>query len=690
MGIVVIAAALVEIITIVQYERIRRITLEEMNLRSRVVLVSLSEVLEHTLELTEATMRENLWDVKRSLIHPDSIGTAMRRLIDDNPHVVGGCLAFTPYYYPSVGRLYEPYASKNEKGEIEVNQIAGPDHDYTLNGEFSWVVDNELPSWTDPYIYGEDSLYYATYSFPVKDKYGQLAAVCGLDIDLTWLGDTLNHRQPFESSYCMLLTKEGEFVAGPSKGHIPSAEVERAVAVLKGDLPESAYPGISIRKTELEREPYWQLVQVYKTDEVLSKMRHQRRQQMWFIILGLAFLAFVIHQYFKNEKKLLKASEEQARISGELAVAQNIQREMLPKTFPSIVYGSLEPAREVGGDLFDFFTRDGKLFFCIGDVSGKGVPSAMLMSMVHSIFRMITQKFESPSVILKTLNRELCRGNDTCMFMSFFVGILDLYSGELNFGNAGHDKPFLLTDDISVLPVKANLPLGVFPDTHFDEQSCTLAPGSTLMLYTDGLTEAMNLERKEFGRDGVMRVLRSYLSADDKSLEGLVSSMCQAAHDFAGEAPQSDDLTLLALRFDPENTICRELTLSNDTAEVSRMSDFVKDFFAGLEIDKKTAAGIRLALEEAVVNVIDYAYPDGEKGEVLIQADSNHKEVRFTIIDSGIPFDPTSMLEPDTTLDAQNRPIGGLGILLSRRLMDSISYSRKDGQNVLSLTKTIL
>jgi sigma-B regulation protein RsbU (phosphoserine phosphatase) len=288
------------------------------------------------------------------------------------------------------------------------------------------------------------------------------------------------------------------------------------------------------------------------------------------------------------------------------------------------------------------------------------------------------------------MNKQLCLGNDSNMFITFFVGCLDLYSGELLFSNAGHDKPFVIAQDISLLPSKANLPLAVFPTTHFEEQSCLLSPGTVLVLYTDGLTEAKNVEHKEFGRPRIQNVLEQFKSREDKSLDSLISSLSDAAHRFAGEAPQSDDLTLLAVCYDSSNKRREQLAIVNDESEVSRLGVFVKGFLGSLEMDKKTAAGVRLALEEAVVNVINYAYPVGEKGDILINADTDGHEVRFTITDSGYPFDPTSVLEPDTTLDAQNRPIGGLGILLSRKLMDSISYVRKDGKNVLSLTKIIL
>ena len=689
LGGVVLAAVLVEVISIVQYEHVKAAMEEEMGVRAQVVLGAMGAEVGHMMELTETTMRENLWKVRQELEHPDSSFVSLVYLVDDNPRVVGGFLCFVPDFYPSEGRLYEPYVKK-DRGTISSSQLAGPDHDYTQNEFFRQAVEMRRPFWSDPYIYESDSLEtLITYSAPVLDGQGRVAAVCGLDMDVSWLGDTLNARQPFPSSFGLLLTQEGKLVAGPPESRTSRADLEAALEMIRQGEEEASGKDMSFRRFQMPREPYWQVVQVYRTREVFARIWKMRRQQVLLVLLGLAILAFIIDRFVRSESKLHKASEEQARMSGELAVAQRIQREMLPKSFPSFVYGSLEPAREVGGDLFDFFTRDGKLFFCIGDVSGKGVPAAMLMSMVHSLFRMVTQKEESPSRILSMLNGELCRGNDSNMFMTFFVGCLDLYSGELEYGNAGHDKPFLLAKDITLMPAKANLPLGVFPDTHYEEQSCTLSPGTTLLLYTDGLTESKNVQRKQFGRDRVVKVLESYVHSGDWKLDSLVSSLSKAAHIFAGEAPQSDDLTMLAVHFDPGDILREEITLVNQIDEVDRLSTFVKDFCNKLDMDRKTASGLRLALEETVVNVINYAYPPGDQGSVVIQADSDRKQVRFTVTDSGTPFDPTSVLEADTTLDVQNRPIGGLGVLLTRRLMDSISYTRRNGMNVLSLTKNI-
>lgn len=692
LGVVIVSAALVEIISIIQYHRVIGIMQEEMDTRSHVILGLVTTKISHTLELTESSMRENLWEVRRGMAHPDSVFMSMVRLIDDNPQIVGGCIAFTPYYYPSKGRLFEPYAHKEKDGSIVVEQLAGPDHDYTLNQEYIWVVDHKEPCWTDPYRYGPDSLDFATYSYPIYDDNGKLLAICGVDIDLSWLGDSLNARHRYPSSFGMLLTQEGDYVAGPSKDRIAPSTVQLALDIVNGKIPASDHPDIMMRSSTLPRDPFWRVVQVYRPEEVFARMRQMRRNQVFLLFLGLAILFFMINRYARSETNLRQASEEQARMSGELKVASNIQQKMLPKTFPPYVYGFLEPALEVGGDLFDCFVRDGKLFFCIGDVSGKGVPAAMLMSMTHSLFRVQSHKEESPSHILQVLNKELCRGNDAGMFITFFMGCLDLYSGVLRFSNAGHDKPFLVSgEEIALLPTKANLPLGAFPTTRFEEQTLSLNPGDILFLYTDGLTEARSEDRQFYGRERVLEVLKAYRAGKDPSPEKLVDVMNKAVRRFVGNAPQSDDLTMLVVGYSPaDDLLHEEITLVNQVDEVSRLGDFVKDFCQKLELDKKATAGLRLALEEAAVNVINYAYPAGETGTVTILADSNRQEIRFTLMDCGTPFDPTAVLEADTTLDAQNRPIGGLGVLLSRRLTDSVSYSRRDGMNVLTLTKSIV
>ena len=693
LGIIIIAAVLVELISIVQYNRIRKVVDHDLDVRSKIVLGAVADNIGHTLELTEVTMRENLWEIRHSLSNPDSVFNAVEHLIDDNPHVLGGCLAFVPYYYPRIGRLYEPYVSK-KNGGFNKEQLASVDHDYTLNPTFQQVLRSKTPTWSDPYFYGTDSLMsLTTYSYPIFDIKGKIAAVCGLDLDLTWLGDTLNFRQPYQSSFSLMLTREGALVAGPSQSKVPKEQVEQVVNIINGKQALPRGSDITIRQGSLKRAPYWMIVQVFNNSEVFAPMRKIRLQQMLLILAGLLILFFMIERYARNESKLRTVHSEQARINGELAVAKKIQMEMLPKTFPPFperkdldIFGNLVPAREVGGDLFDFFIRDEKLFFCIGDVSGKGVPSAMVMSVIHSLFRMISETEDSPGRIISALNGQLCRDNDTNMFVTFFLGVLDLESGIVRFCNAGHDKPLLVKESVDELEAMPNLPLGVFEDTAFQEQSLSLSSGTTIFLYTDGLTEAKDTQRQQFTKARVKDALLHCIALPEMNSEKMTTSVGQEVHAFTQGAEQSDDLTMLAIHYIRKEHI----TLTNDIKEIERLGEFVKSLTEHLGIEHKTAYKLRLALEEIVTNVISYAYPEGQRGSLDIEAGSDGKDLMFTVSDSGKEFDPTAIAPADISLDAEERPLGGLGIFLARNIMDEISYKRSDNKNVLTLKKSLI
>lgn len=690
-GIMVIAALMVEAISVVQYQSLKGIMEQDMNIRSRIAMGASADRIGHVFELTEATMNENMLDVRRSLLRPDSIFRAIQYTIDDNPHIINGCIAFVPNYYHSKGYYFEPTVFKSGDGYI-YKQLGSISHDYTSNPAYRRVIDSGEAYWSDPYIYntGEEHISLITYTCPLVDNDGILAGAIGLDMEVSWLGDTLNNRQKNTASFLLLLTGDGKLVAAPSASRASQADVDEAVRLIGQGKDISADKRLAIRSITMKREPHWQVAQVYYTDEIFAPIRKMRRQHMVLIALGLAILFFMIDRFARSERKLREATAEQARISGELSVARDIQQEMLPKVFPPNIYGTIVPAREVGGDIFDFYVRDGKLFFCIGDVTGKGVPAAMLMSVVHSLFRTFSSRIDSPSFIVREINSQVCRGNDSYMFVTCLVGCLDLYTGKLEYCNAGHDKPFLLTSSADIMPLRSNLPMGCFPDFEYEEESCVLEPGTSIFLYTDGLTEARNAYKQFFGRDRVKAVLDACLAKPDATPEMMVNSLLDAAKVFMDKVPQSDDLTMLLIKYQPGELVRDQITLANETEEVERLGEFIKDYCNTLGLDKKIVSGIRLALEESVVNVINYAYPEQEKGYVTIYADSNRKEVRFTIVDSGVPFNPKSVLSADTTLDALNRPIGGLGVHLTRKLMDSISYCRKDGKNVLSLTKTIV
>ena len=272
---------------------------------------------------------------------------------------------------------------------------------------------------------------------------------------------------------------------------------------------------------------------------------HQLRDSFEQMQLSLA-------QYVDD---LRTATAQKAAMENEMKVAHDIQMSMLPKTFPPYpersdldIFGSVTPAKGVGGDLFDFYIRDEQLFFCIGDVSGKGVPASLFMAVTRSLFRNISQHVSQPAHIVNALNQAQSEGNDTNMFVTLFVGVLDLKTGNLRYCNAGHDAPLLMGRDVALLPCDCNLPIGVMGDFTFGQQEITLERNSTIFLFTDGLNEAENIQHAQFGDERIEEIAKSLVADGQLEPVQVIKHMTDAVHTFVGEAEQSDDLTMLAIQ----------------------------------------------------------------------------------------------------------------------------------------------
>ena len=255
-------------------------------------------------------------------------------------------------------------------------------------------------------------------------------------------------------------------------------------------------------------------------------------------------------------EELKETTASKAAIEKELKVAHDIQMSMLPKTFPPYperndidIYGTLTPAKDVGGDLFDFYIRNERLFFCVGDVSGKGVPASLVMAVTRSLFRNISTHLSEPNLIIKALNSALADGNETNMFVTLFLGVLDLHTGSLQYCNAGHNSPMIIGQDVQTLPCDPNLPIGVMTDWDFTCQEIRLEPQTTVFLYTDGLNEAEDTTHAQFDEARIVSVVSSLLAVGDNNPETFVRTMSESVHAFVGEAEQSDDLTMLAVKY---------------------------------------------------------------------------------------------------------------------------------------------
>ena len=705
-AIIIAAALLVELLSALQYFYMRDLLNDEIEHNAEADLRTKAVVTRSMLNHFELLQKNYRDEIAEATEHPSDIYKISRSIVEKNPYVIGAGVAFVPGYYKGEGERFEPWAF-NDKDSIKTGQMASELHDYTTRDFFRKSIKERHMIWSEPYL---DTVgakdYIITLATPVWDDDERLAGVFGFDISLQWLGDTINAHSRMPSSFCVILTEDGKLIALPHHTHPKARDfklIEQTLGDSTVDRRLSANKRIEIISFKspdgdkgyiffgnIRGKPHWIIALVSYEDELYAPLNKPRRNMLIAMLIGFSLIGLILLAYSRSRKMLFKAQVEQQRLDTELDTAQKIQHEMLPTAVIDHdnleVASTLLPARQVGGDLYDFRLRDEKLFFCIADVSGKGVAAALIMAITHAHFRAATLRELRPARIAGHINTELCTGNETNMFVTFFVGVLDLPTGRLRYCNAGHDAPLLLRGEASVMPVEANLPLGVIADFDYKEQEMKLEPDDTLLLYTDGVTEAMNSSHAQFSLERLLQ------ASHTRNPQQLIDTIIDRVKEFIGDAEQSDDITMLALHYTPKvekTTLERSLTITNDLNNVPLMNGFIKEVGQELKLNRSAIGNLQLALEEVVVNVINYAYPQGTTGDIRIDAIATAADLRLVVTDSGKPFAPTTNPDVDTTLSAEERQIGGLGIFLVRQLMDSINYERVNGQNVLTLRKTI-
>ena len=712
LGVILLAGALIEAISLAQYRYTHRLMEKELDYHVESELTLKSVRVRSMLKSNEKMVQNYLWPVQQQIKHPEIIYPVIHRLVSSNNDVMSSFVAFVPGYYSEKEPLFEPSAIRRGDSVV-VEQLAGERHDYTKREFYHTAVEDSLSLWTDPYLDAVASgKYVTTYATPLTDETGNIVGVFGIDLSTQGIIDTLNTKHNYPSTFFLLLTEDGQLISQPDSTHTQQSDVAAVVEMINDSTYERKESSTGVSKiitfndkengkgyayyAFMKGQPHWQVVMVCYDDEVFSKLKSMRRNFLLLMLGAFSLLGFILYRFNRNMRRLHQSKLNKERTDSELRIAQNIQSEMLPGesiSRPDLdVSGKLITALEVGGDLFDYLIRDEKLFFCIGDVSGKGVPSSLVMAVAHSHFRTLAMHESNPNRIMQAINETASDGNETNMFVTMFIGVLDLPTGRLRYCNAGHDAPLMIDDDVKTLPVNANLPIGVFKDFKYSLQEVQLPPEATLLLYTDGLTEAMNTQRNLFGLQRIIDTTKDCLEQGNTAPDVLMDKLHKQAVLFADGAKQSDDLTMLAIHYhrpDEKIVLDETLDLTNDVKQVPELNDFVDSVGQQLNLDASLSSQLKLAVEEAVVNVMSYAYPLGTKGDIQVKAQATDQWLKFIISDQGKAFDPTFRGDADTTLSAEERPIGGLGILLVQQLMDSINYERIDGKNVFTLKKMI-
>jgi phosphoserine phosphatase RsbU/P len=394
--------------------------------------------------------------------------------------------------------------------------------------------------------------------------------------------------------------------------------------------------------------------------------------------------------------RLIEAYVEKERMEEALKLAHDIQMSMLPKIFPPFperhefdIFAAIAPAKEVGGDLYDFFfIDDDHLCFAIGDVSGKGVPASLFMAVTKILFKATAGNGGTPGEILARLNAEICRDNESCMFVTFFCAILNIRTGQVDYSNGGHNLPYYLHHSgVTPLENPGGRALGLVEQSPYASGRMVLSPGEALLLYTDGVTEAMD-SRETLYSD--QRLERFLASNRDSSPRQIIGDLVSDVRHFAGGALQSDDITVLALLyFGTTKKMAEELEikLNNKVSELERFNQTLTEFGQHHGLDPKIVHDLNLALEEILTNIISYGYTDNREHEIKVRLSVQPGEVKAEVEDDGQPFDPLAAPEPDTAKSLEERPIGGLGIHLVRKLMDNLEYKRQGERNLLTMKK---
>ena len=396
--------------------------------------------------------------------------------------------------------------------------------------------------------------------------------------------------------------------------------------------------------------------------------------------------------------RLIEAYIEKERLEEGLKLAHDIQMSMLPKTFPPFperreldIFAAIAPAKKVGGDFYDFFFLDeDRLCFAIGDVSGKGVAAALFMAVIKTLFKAIAARVQNPSDILSTVNRQICRDNDSQMFTTLFCGILNTRTGEIQYSSGGHNPPYHISrGGVQQVPQTGGRVLGLVEDSSYGWGRLVLGSGETIFLYTDGVTEALDPAGQFFSERRLESILtQTKFASAREQIDHLTSQITL----FAAGAEQSDDITALAIRYlGPAGSNNGELqfTLKNRVAEIARLGERLGEFAAGHQLMPSVLYDLNLALEEAVTNTISHGYSDHREHEILVRIRVESGEVIAELKDDARAFNPLTAPEADVTTPLDEKTAGGLGIHLMRKLMDGIEYQRVEDGNLLIMKKKL-
>ena len=413
---VIVALATLEATFLIQYFSSRRTIYAEATRRAEDQLEATNLKITDVLVQVETAVQNNVWPVRKTINIPDSLWSLACRIVDSNPTVSGTAFAFMENYFPDRGRLFAPYAYRS-MDVIDTIQLGKESYGYPEKEWFVKPIETGKGYWSEPYFdTGGGEMLMTTYSVPVTDMKGKTACVLTADLSLDWLTDLVGNIQEYPEAFSVLISRTGQLMVCPAPAFVMKKTVQEVAASLEDsttvrDVSLAMLAGERgsreiLYKGEKEYVFYapidragWSMAIVIPRNEIYGDVRRVGLLVILLQILGLLVMSYILYKAVKNQMRLREVTEKKSRIDSELQIARDIQMAMIPKDFLSDpertdidMAGVVGPAKEVGGDLYDYYVRDGYLLFCIGDVSGKGVPAALVMSVTRSLFRSVSAR----------------------------------------------------------------------------------------------------------------------------------------------------------------------------------------------------------------------------------------------------------------------------------------------------------
>ena len=601
--------------------------------------------------------------------NPGDLFSMLETVLERFPNLYCCYVSFLPEQAPKKGKRYAPCAYRDGDSIIVYNY--GNKVNYLERDWYTGALQSDDKGyWSLPYHDGDHEDLVFTYSRKVYDDKDKMVGVAGSDYTLAWAEQMLEEIKPYDDAVCQLFSPKGTLI------------VENGNVGLNGMI---------VREKTLSPTNMRLVISVPKS-HVWKAVRGVSLLILAVLLTGIVIAGLLIRRIWRDQGEYARVETAKKLMEKELQIASNIQKGILrnetgtatnAETQKEVeVKAVLVPMHEVGGDLYDYYRKGEDLFFIIGDVSGKGVPAAMMMSATVNLFRSAVQRLQSPKAIMEEMNGVLSEQNPSMMFVTAFIGRLHVPTGQLLYCNAGHLPPLkkvqMNNDErcVKEVAVEPNIPLGFEAKFRFLEQGMTLGKGDTIVLYTDGITEARNEKREMLGMEKWKEMVGG--GNTFPNTEGLLAEVKA----FIGTAEQADDITLLTIRKISE-TQPVVLRVENKMDQWPVLRTALQNYSLCVGMDERTIKKMILALEEAVVNIINYSKAN------YISLTICHSPLTITLTDNGIEFDPTAQAEVNTAQVTAERQIGGLGIALLRQIADKIHYRRTDEQNELTIIKNI-